>query len=98
MPWFITVITTDKYPARGDRIRCFGFYNSHNDALVAVLQNRGSMQECLYEYLVIEEIADGIHPEVIRSDWFKWSFKSKAWIGLKLCPKTLRGISNFAIG
>jgi hypothetical protein len=60
----ITVITKD-----GRDSRCFGFYFTQDEALDAISENRGSMCECLYEYIVLEKQGQGIHAIY----WFKWS-------------------------
>ena len=111
MPWFITAIcskktmqsTAEKYqtlPVYIPRSRCFGFYNTYNEAYKAVEENRGSMCECLYDYIVMEYIEPGIHPMVHAVQWWAWNDASNKWDFL--CqedePKEFRGTINFALG
>lgn len=35
-------------------------------------ENRGSMQECYYSYIVIERIGAGIHAHAADVMWFCW--------------------------
>lgn len=56
MPWFITAIigkNNSQYEsipeAKLNNHRTFGFYNTHLEAREAVIENRGSMCECLYD-------------------------------------------------
>lgn len=79
--------------------RTFGYYNNLKDAIKAVEENRGSMQECLYNFIVIEAIDEGIHPKVIKEYWFKW--KNNHWKPFGSSyrkPKKFIGICNLALG
>lgn len=49
--------------------RCFGYYDTELKAKEAVRQNRGEMQECLYNFLVIEKIGQGIHAMAEVVQW-----------------------------
>jgi hypothetical protein len=91
--WFITgvVEVEDNLP------RTFGFYKEYGDAYRAVRINQGGMRECLYEYLVIEKIKEGIHSSVDEEVWFKWDDKRNEW---KECekPKQFLDTINWALG
>ena len=52
--------------------RCFGYYLTKKDAIEAVVENRGDLHECLYNYIVIELLPQGIHPIPEEELWFKW--------------------------
>lgn len=66
----VTAITKDfKGPFA---TRCFGFYFTENAARNAALNNRGGMDECLYEYLVIEKQGEGIHAHAKDIQWYRW--------------------------
>ena len=96
MNYFITAIYDEPgiFYYRKAR-RTFGYFNNLDDAFKAVEENRGSMQECLYNYLVIEGIDEGIHPIVNKEYWYKWD--DGKWM---LCnkPEFLKSIINFALG
>lgn len=110
MPWFITAICTketmeevsnqSKNPIYTPPVnRTFGFYNSYNEAYEAIVQNRGSMDECLYDYIVLEYIECGIHPVVHAEEWFKWSQSDRMWNYLgKNRPKEFGFVCNWALG
>ena len=79
------------------RSRTFGFANSYNEAYKWVKDNMGNMQECLYDYLVLEYIEPGIHPTVHSEEWFQWNGVEGKW-DMTERPAELKGIVNFALG
>jgi hypothetical protein len=67
---------------RKDSSRCFGFFFSESAARIAASNNHGSMQECLYEYLVIEKQGEGIHAHAKDVQWYSWvDTDKKNWDG-----------------
>jgi hypothetical protein len=97
--WFITSIYLVKpenkeSPARAETKRTFGYYSNPQEAIQAIVTNRCNMHECLYNYLVLENIGEGIHPEVHNEEWYKWEEK---WVPC-LKPLELVGIINWALG
>lgn len=79
----VTAITKE-----GGRSRCFGYYFGQQKAYEAALGNYGGMDECLYDYLVIEKIGPGIHAIVDSEQvfWFKWLHEKGfdgCWIACK---------------
>lgn len=75
--------------------RTFGYFTELSDALTAVDNNAGDMEECYYDYLVIESIeSNKIHPRVVNMSWFRWDN------GWKPCdhPSEYYGLTNFALG
>ena len=63
----VTSITKD-----GRDSRCFGYYFSEVKARNAVTLNYGGLQECLYEYIVIERQTEGIHAIAEQIQWYHW--------------------------
>jgi len=113
MPWFITAIIGKEtiikstHPRMGDpycllhrRCHTFGFYNTYNEAYEAVKENRGNMEECLYEYIVMEYIEPGVHPTVYATQWWAWNVELKSWRFLPEAetPKEFIGICKWALG
>ena len=91
--WVVTTIPPKD--AACQNVHTFGYYFERCLALAAVEENRASMDECLYEYLVVEEILPGVHAKVVTEMWYKWNgFK---WAAC-LKPEWLNGVSNFAMG
>lgn len=52
--------------------RVFGFYLTEEAARDAVERDLGGMREALYDHLVIESVAEGVHggSEVVQ--WYRW--------------------------
>lgn len=111
MPWFITSIcsqeTMEKLREKllpriylPNKQRTFGFYNTYNEAYEAVKTNRGNMEECIYDYIVMEYIEPGIHPMVHSTQWWKWDIENNTWKFLadNETPKEFNGICNWALG
>ena len=77
--------------------RTFGFFNTYNEAYDAVQKNLYNMQECLYDYLVMEYIEPGVHPTVHKEEWYKWDDEISRWIFIER-PVEFMGLVNFALG
>lgn len=96
MNYFITSI----YDAPGLFVhrkarRTFGYYHTLDEAFKAVEENRCNMQECLYNYLVVEGISEGIHPLVEKEHWYEWI--DNKWMPCNK-PEFLKSTVNFALG
>ncbi len=112
MPWFITAICSKEtldslakdHPTLKQwipsRKRTFGFYNTYNEAYEAIEENRGSMEECVYDYIIMEYIEPGIHPQVHSVQWWAWDIDKRCWKFLAEddSPKEFFGICNWALG
>ena len=110
MPWFITSICSDEAlenlrheiinPEYPRPQRTFGFFNEYNDAFVAIRDNRGNMQEFLYDYLVLEYIEPGVHPTVHATEWYRWCETEKRWerIYNENVLQEFQNDTNFALG
>jgi len=103
MIYLITSIFRDPHEFRKGHTRTFGYYKALLDAINAVENNYGDMQECLYNYIVIEELHEGIHSLVEKEYWYNWvgerslSENSGKWV---LCekPDWAAGTINWGIG
>jgi hypothetical protein len=92
--WFLTsIVSTQKI----NRTRTFGFYKEYSDAMWAVFKNQSNMHECLYDYLVMEKIGEGIHPEVVEEKWFNFDDKLNGWRPCEK-PEFAQGTINWALG
>jgi hypothetical protein len=69
--WFITGISNRGRLAAASR-RCWGFFDSFQEAERAVLENDADIYECEYEHMVIEGYRMGLM--VIGKDqhWYKY--------------------------
>ena len=74
-----------------------GIFLDLKNAQTAIIENACGIQDCSYNYAVIEEIQEGIYPFPIKEYWFKWSRKERKY---KPCnkPAALRNIICFGIG
>ncbi len=103
--WFLTSIEVKKFPKiRNPKTgemkvsrftRTFGYHIGYEKALKAVRENHGSMHECLYEYLVMECIGEGVHALCEKEEWFKW--KDRRWMPCRK-PWWAKGMVNWALG
>ena len=98
MPWFITALVSKKSTEISGHHRCFGFYDTYNEVRRVVDQNRGNMQEGLYDYIVVEYIEPGIHPTVEVEHWWQWVEYNRRWRDGIEKPEEFRGVVNFALG
>jgi hypothetical protein len=108
MPWFITAICsketvnriTENSRFRPNKSHTFGFYNYYNEAYQAVKENRCDMAECLYDYIIMEYMEPGIHPDVHVKEWWQWDTETKSWqyIPEREWPEEFIGLTNWALG
>jgi len=75
--------------------RTFGYYRGWSKAYQAVKENRSNMYECLYSYLVMERIGEGVHALPTDEQWFRWG--GNRWVACKK-PTALQGLTNWALG
>ena len=79
--------------------RCFGYYNSFEEADEAVKENRCDLHEYLYKYCLVEAITPGIHQICLVEDRHFYEFDThKGCWEPKPEPECLARIINFAIG
>jgi hypothetical protein len=110
MSFFVTSIAyypedgpKSKYRQPYNHPRTFGHFPTLELAQAAVARNDGEMYECLYNYLVIEEIGYGIHALVegwaedkpLRQWWYRWEHPN--WVPMKI-PAWSVGVVNWSIG
>ena len=103
--WFLTGVSVDestiiRHPTNGEiKIKMdthpFGYKFGKAEVLRAVQENEGEMHECLYNYLVIERIGQGVLALAKDEQWFKWN--DGKWMA---CPKPewSNGLINWAHG
>ena len=91
--FFITSVRYDKEAGKSDTA-CFGYVEQCEDAHGIVARNTCDLEEYYYNYLVIEEIPQGIHPTPISECWFKWNKKQNIWEQIN-APKFSRSIINW---
>ena len=105
--WFLTAIHVDETKMQRHPIydeikvekftRTFGYYRGFHKALEAVKKNTGNMCECLYNYLIMEQIGEGVHALGEEVEWFKWNDTKNGWVPCAR-PEWAKGIINWALG
>lgn len=72
----------------------FGYFSDHDEAHGCVARNTGDMHECLYNFLVIEDVPEGIHPLPKSECWFEWDGEQELWQSID-APEFSRRIINW---
>lgn len=80
----------------GDK-RTFGFYADYCKVKKALNTNRCDMNETIYNYAIVEEIDQGIHPTVIWTKWFKWDREKQGFFEIEE-PEETKLYTNYALG
>ena len=76
--------------------RTFGWYSELQNALTSVEKNQGDLREYLYNYIVIEEIPEGVWGIALGEWWFKWNKKKNTFVPIRK-PKKTYGTVNWAM-
>ena len=92
MSFFITSIAyypdKERYNQPHKCFHTFGHFSTLQDAQSAVAKNEGGLDECLYNYLVIEEIGYGIYAGIANWEpdspgkgqwWYRWDNIINDW-------------------
>jgi len=102
MNYFITAMTAGPI-TKNWQSHTFGYYSKLEDALTAVEKNYGGMDECLYDYIVIEPIPPGIYG-FLQNDidkdetiWYKWVHPENEFGRWERCerPEVYKHICSF---
>ena len=98
--YFITGITykgevKTVLPNRGQR--CFGYFQTFEEAEKAVLNNYCDIWETIHEYVVIEKVEDGIHQYDFNPTWYKWNLEKECYEKTEK-PDFADGYAGWGIG
>lgn len=77
--------------------RCFGYFEDRQKALHAADENWADMHECMYNWLVIEKIPEGLHAIPEEEIWYEWDAGVNHWIHVDK-PCWSCNIVNWSIG
>lgn len=102
MSFFVTAIAFYPKNPRHNKpfktTRTFGHFPTLEQARNAVENNDGSMDECLYNFLVIEEIGYGIYASINNEEkdetWYKWEHPK--WVPMSK-PDWSHGLFGWAM-
>ncbi len=100
--YFITAIISEEHLKQVPfyaklRSHCFGYFKTWDEAHATVTDNVGSLHESIYDFIVIEDIPDGIHSLMTEEHWYYWCDALNCW---QPCvkPDEFKGVINWAIG
>jgi len=83
-----------RYPSKR---RTYGWYSKFGKAIEAVQDNRGELWEYCYDYIVVEEVKEGVWGLAVKEWWFKWNRRSKKYRSINK-PNATKGTVNWSIG
>ena len=99
--FFITCFSKCENDARGNLdigdMRTFGYFDNLETSKQALNENWCDMHEGLYEFAVIENIGQGIHPHAKEIAWFRWDDEKQGFFEIEK-PECTRNYSNYALG
>lgn len=99
--YFVTAICHKEHdpdqPHLKNESRCFGYFQTSEEAIRAADDNLGDMHERLYNYLIIEEIPWGIFATVKSELWYHWNYETGHW-DARFKPDFSKQIINWSIG
>lgn len=81
----------------GSGLRCFGYFDTLEEAQKAVSENRHDMHETCYHYLLIEAISVGIHPNAEKVQWYTFDVANDKWVAIPE-PEQSKHTCNYALG
>jgi hypothetical protein len=103
--YFITSMTHGPID-KNWRTRTHGYFDNLERAIKAVEINEGGLDECLYDFVVIEPIPPGIYGfldnDIDKDEtiWYKWIHPKNEHGRWEKCerPEEFRHCCNFSIG
>ena len=78
----------------GSKSTTMGWYVDEEEAFQAVEENRGGIQECIYEYAIIEEVPPGVYAVPTKEAWFKWDAEERKFKQIPK-PTEVRGLISW---
>lgn len=97
----IYTVTSTESSVIGERSRCWGWYSKKEDAFAAVKMNAGDMHETTFQYIVIEEVSEGVPPFSKAIQWFRYVpnkvYSKGRWVRCKP-PEFAQSVINFSLG
>ena len=99
--FFITCFSKCENNEQGDLdfgdTRTFGYFDILETCKQALNENCCDMHEGLYEFAVIENIGQGIHPRAKEIAWFRWDVEKWGFFEIQKSECT-EVYCNYALG
>lgn len=91
-------ITQIEYTEDGEIINdCRGYFKSFSEAEDVVINNKTDLWETCFEYIVIEEIPEGLYQSPLLVSWYKYNKELNKYERVNQ-PKFASHLSGFALG
>ena len=94
---FITCFCVDESKNECTDSRTFGYFADYNECQTALHENWCDMHEFYYDYAVVEQIFEGIHPRPEKVVWVKWGDEKEGFYETEK-PEWTNGWYGFALG
>ena len=91
--YFITTIDS-----RDDDMRCVGYYSTFEKAEEAVLDNACDINETCYNYVVIENVGEGLYQYDQDAIWYQWDDLNEEYKRMERKPDKYKNQVGFGIG
>ena len=98
--YFITCfekIDQDKFGLSIGASRTMGFHTNFYDASAVVRRNVCDIHERIYHYAVIEEISEGVYPDVVSRWFYQYNGNKDEYISIEE-PDEFKHCSHIALG
>lgn len=91
--YFVTTIDTLE-----DDNRCVGYFKTFEEAEHVVLDNVCDIWETCYNFVVIENIKEGLYQYDYDAKWYEWNYDKKRYEKTDKIPGAYQDQIGFAIG
>lgn len=95
--YFVTGVTYKDKEFKDRKQRCFGYFETFEEAEKSVVNNCCDIWEAIHEYVVIEKIEDGIHQFDLSPTWYKWNLEKECYEKVDR-PDFAKGYVGWGIG
>lgn len=77
--------------------RTVGYFDNYNNAALRLHNNACDLYEDIYDYAIIEEVEQGLYPNVKSRKFFKYDKEQDGFFEIEE-PEQLKQFCNFSIG
>ena len=92
-----TITMFENFDITKNYTRCVGFFLDLEEAKKAVKNNQCDINECCYNYAVIEKISEGIYSPNYDRWFYEYDLSNNQYVEMEE-PEPFKGIYNFSIG
>lgn len=88
---------TYEHPDCNGQTRCVGYFSAFLNATKAIEENKCDYNEYKWDFIVIEEVYQGIWVTPVNEYWYKWNIDTKTFLQCNK-PSCFYGTTGFGIG